>query len=82
MKSIEEIKIELTLKKLAGGNLVLEDIEHLPINDDLRTFTCELGSFAAYIYAKYVDQCSHDETRGAAYRKPIIKRIYIRQFGE
>ena len=82
MKTIEQIKIELTLKKLRGDRPTLEDIKDLPKNDDVRTFICELDSFAAYLYAKWVDNGPCDETRNAAYRMPLMKRAYIRFLGE
>ena len=65
MKSIEEIKIELTLKMLSG-TLTTYDIRYdLPKDDELRTFVCSLGPKYAYTYAVHVDREYHEETKKA-----------------
>jgi hypothetical protein len=69
MKSIEEIKIELTLKMLAGKISYL-DIKDLPIDDELRTFVCSIGPFYARYYAQYVEAAPNNETREAACKDP------------
>jgi hypothetical protein len=76
MKSIEDIKIELTLKKLAG-TLTESDIHvSLPKDDDLRTFVCSLGAKYAYNYAYYVDRKPNDETRKASCGDPGFSYNY------
>ena len=79
MKSIEEIKIELTLKMLSG-KILWSDIDRLPVNDELRTFVCSLGPKYARWYAGYVDRRVHLETREAAYKDPHQKHWYMYEF--
>lgn len=76
MKSIEEIKIELTLKKLAGEEFTWKDIYNLPQNDGLRSFICSLGAKPAFLYAKFVDYSPHEDTREACYRHQFYKLKY------
>ena len=66
MRSIEEIKIDLTLKILRGEFDPSDDFEDLPINDELRTFICSISPYCAYSYAALVDKKPLDETRTAA----------------
>ena len=82
MRDIEQIKIELTLKKLANGSINWFDIGDVFQNDDLRTFMCSLGNFEAFLYAKFIDKAPTDETREKSYTKSLTKRAYIREFGE
>ena len=70
MKTIEEIKIELTLKKLSGEPIPWISIKDLPIDDDLRTFVCSLGPECSCYYAGYVDKKPHSETREGACKDP------------
>ena len=70
MKSVEEIKIELTLKMLSGSVILYSDIASLPIEDSLRTFVCSLGCYNAHTYAYEVDKCPNDETRAASCKDP------------
>jgi hypothetical protein len=78
LDSIEEIKKELLLKVMTEGKLSHKYIENLPIDNELRTFLCELGPLYAYWYAYYVDRkyfmvsgdYPWEETREAACRDP------------
>jgi hypothetical protein len=69
MNDIEKIKEKLAMKYMAG-RLGEDDIRGLPIDDELRTFLCSLGSYYgsyyAYCYARDVDRKPTDETRTAA----------------
>jgi hypothetical protein len=65
VNNIEKIKEKLAIKYMAG-RLVENDIWNLPINDELRTFICSLGSRCAYWYARYVDKSPTEETRTVA----------------
>ena len=65
-KPIEEIKIDLTLKKLSCTPIRPETIISLPKDDDLREFICTLNPSCAYWYAKFVDRDPHDSTRKAS----------------
>jgi hypothetical protein len=76
MADIEQIKINLTLKKLSGTLDSYEDIKDLPIDDELRTFVCSINSECAYFYAKYVDKGPHDDTRKAACKSPEDATYY------
>ena len=75
MKSIEDIKIELTLKMLQGS-LDQYDIEKLPKNDELRSFICQFEPRYAYCYASLIDEAPHPETRTAACKDPEWAYIY------
>lgn len=75
MKSIEDIKTELVLKMLQGP-LKWQDIEKLPKNDELRTFICQFKAEDAYLYAHWVDEGPHPETRTAACKDPDIAYRY------
>ena len=84
MKSIEEIKIELTLLVLSG-EILYKGIRNLPVNNELRTFVCNISPYAAYRYAYFVDKSPHYETRKASYKDPKWKEEYIKYiegFGE
>ena len=70
MKSIEEIKKEILLKIMSGRDLSWEYGKTLPIDDELRTFMCELGSKYSYRYARFIDKCPHEETRKEACKDP------------
>ena len=63
MKSIEEIKIELTLKMLARG-LLWEDFVYLPIDDELRTFVDTLGPECASWYSAYAENGTYSWAYG------------------
>jgi hypothetical protein len=82
MKSIEEIKIELTLKMLSGTLDSYEDIKDLPIDDELRTFVCSLGSIYAYLYASEIDKSPRDDTREAACKDPEYAYLYASEIDE
>jgi hypothetical protein len=75
MKSIEEIKIELTIKMLAG-TLRRTDFVSLPKNDELRTFICSMGSPSARWFALEVDKRSCPETDEAIQKDPEQYRFY------
>ena len=75
MKSIEEIKIELTLKMLSG-KILWSDIDRLPVNDELRTFVCSLGPKYARWYAGYVDRRVHPETQWECSKDRQASRWY------
>ena len=67
--NIEQIKIDLTLKMLAG-NLTRYDFVSLPKNDELRTFICSTGSQSARWFALEVDKRSCPETDEAIQKDP------------
>jgi hypothetical protein len=76
MKTIEEIKIELTLKMLSGDILPKDIYPDFPVDDELRTFICSLDPFCAYNYASNVDKKPHNETRVASCRYPYSAYCY------
>ena len=70
MKTIDEYKKEILLGIMSESIIDWDYIVDLPINDELRTFMCELGPIYSFLYAANVDECPNDETRKGACREP------------
>ena len=82
MKSIEEIKIDITLKILRGEFNDYNHIQNLPVDDELRTFICGISPRCAYMYANLVDRKPHSETRTASCKDPGYAYLYARNVDE
>ena len=72
-------KEDIILLFLENPNKLADEIlnENVPKSDEIRTLICDLGDpRCAYLYAKWVDESSHSDTRQGVCKDPHYAYLY------